>query len=207
MIVAGLTGGIATGKSTVASIFLEAGARLIDADRIARDVVRKDSAAYREIVDHFGAGILLGDGEIDRKRLAAIIFDDPKEQRALENIIHPRVKQAVGRRLQRIRQQAPEALVVLDIPLLFEAGMQRGLDEVIVVYVPEQLQLERLRARDGLNEAEALVRIRAQMPIELKKARATQVIDNSGSREHTREQALEIYRRLACKCRGQAGGG
>lgn len=207
MIVAGLTGGIATGKSTVASIFLEAGARLIDADRIARDVVRKDTAAYQEIVSHFGAGVLLGDGEIDRKRLAAIIFNNPKEQRALENIVHPRVEQEVGRRLHRIRQQAPEALVVLDIPLLFEAGMQRGLDEVIVVYVPEQLQLERLRARDGLNEAEALVRIRAQMPIESKKARATQVIDNSGSREHTREQAMEIYRRLACKCRGQGGGG
>lgn len=203
MIVAGLTGGIATGKSTVARIFLEAGARLIDADRIAREVVRKGSAAYREIVAHFGAGVLLVDGEIDRRRLAAIIFNNPNEQRALENIVHPRVKQEVGRRLDRIRQQAPETLAVVDIPLLFEAGMQRGLDEVIVVYVPEQLQLERLRARDGLNEAEALARIRAQMPIELKKARATQVIDNSGSREHTREQALEIYRRLACRCSGQ----
>ncbi len=199
MIVVGLTGGIATGKSTVAGIFLEAGARLIDADRIAREVVRKGSPAHREIVAHFGTGVLLDDGEIDRKRLAAIIFNNPTEQRTLEHIVHPLVKREVDRRMDRIRQQAPEALVVVDIPLLFEAGMQRGLDEVIVVYVPEQVQLDRLMARDGLAEPDALARIRAQMPIESKKARATRVIDNSGSLEHTREQALEIYRRLAGK--------
>jgi dephospho-CoA kinase len=202
MIVAGLTGGIATGKSTVAGIFLEAGARLIDADRIAREIVRKGSPAHREIVAHFGTGVLLDDGEIDRKRLAAIIFNNPTEQRTLEHIVHPLVKREVDRRMDRIRQRAPEALVVVDIPLLFEAGMQRGLDEVIVVFVPEQVQLERLMARDGLTEPDALARIRAQMPIESKKTRATRVIDNSGSLAHTREQALEIYRRLAGKRNG-----
>jgi dephospho-CoA kinase len=197
MLVAGLTGGIATGKSTVAAIFEEAGARLIDADRIAREVVRKGSPAHRDIVAHFGMDVLLGDGEIDRKRLAAIIFNNPGAQRALEHIVHPQVKQEVDRRVALIRRQAPDALIILDIPLLFEAGMQRGLDAVIVVYAPEHLQLARLMARDGLTEPEALARIRAQMPIESKRALATRVIDNSGSREQTRQQALEIYRQLA----------
>jgi dephospho-CoA kinase len=197
MIVAGLTGGIATGKSTVAAIFEEAGARLIDADRIARDVVRKGTSAYRDIVVHFGMDVLLGDGAIDRKRLAAIVFNDPAAQRAIEAIVHPQVKREIDRRLGLIRRQAPEALVILDIPLLFEAGMQRGLDAIIVVYAPERLQVERLMARDGLTESEAFARIRAQMPIESKKALATRVIDNSGSREQTREQALAVYRQLA----------
>lgn len=197
MVVAGLTGGIATGKSTVAAIFEEAGARLIDADRIAREAVRKGSPAHRDIVAHFGMDVLLGDGEIDRKRLAVIIFNNPAAQRALEHIVHPQVKQEVDRRVALIRRQAPDALIILDIPLLFEAGMQRGLDAVIVVYAPEHLQLARLMARDGLTEPEALARIRAQMPIESKRALATRVIDNSGSREQTRQQALEIYRQLA----------
>ncbi len=197
MIVAGLTGGIATGKSTVAAIFEKAGARLIDADRIAREAVRKGSPAYRDIVAHFGKDVLFGDGEIDRKRLAAIIFNNPAEQRALEHIVHPQVKQEVDRRVALIRRQAPDALIILDIPLLFEAGMQPGMDAVIVVYAPKHLQLARLMARDGLTEPEALARIRAQMPIESKRALATRVIDNSGSREQTRQQALEIYRQLA----------
>jgi len=197
MVVAGLTGGIATGKSTVAAIFEKAGARLIDADRIAREVVRNGSSAHRDIVAHFGMDVLLGDGEIDRKRLAAIIFNNPAAQRALEHIVHPQVKREVDRRVALIRRQAPDALIILDIPLLFEAGMQRGLDAVIVVYAPEHLQLARLMARDGLTEPEALARIRAQMPIESKRALATRVIDNSGSREQTRQQALEIYRQLA----------
>jgi dephospho-CoA kinase len=197
MLVAGLTGGIATGKSTVAAIFEEAGARLIDADRIARKAVRKGSPAYRDIVAHFGTDILFGDGEIDRKRLAAIVFNNSSEQRALERIVHPQVKQEVDRTVALIGRQEPDALIILDIPLLFEAGMQPGLNAVIVVYAPEHLQIARLMARDGLTEPEAIARIRAQMPIESKRALATHVIDNSGSIERSREQALDIYRRLA----------
>jgi len=197
MIVAGLTGGIATGKSTVAAIFEEAGARLIDADRIARDAVRKGAPAYHDTVAHFGEAVLQGDGEIDRKRLAAVIFNDPAEQRSLERIVHPQVKQEITRRLDRIRRETPDALVIVDVPLLFESGMDRGLAAAIVVYVPEQIQLERLMARDALTQPEALARIRAQMPIEKKKSLATLVIDNSGSLERTRDQTLEVYRRLS----------
>jgi dephospho-CoA kinase len=197
MIVAGLTGGIATGKSTVAAIFEEAGARLIDADRIACDAVRKGAPAYHDTVAHFGEAVLQGDGEIDRKRLAAVIFNDPAEQRALERIVHPQVKQEITRRLDRIRRETPDALVIVDVPLLFESGMDRGLAAAIVVYVPEQIQLERLMARDSLTEPDARARIRAQMPIEKKKSLATLVIDNSGSLERTRDQTLEVYRRLS----------
>ena len=197
MIVAGLTGGIATGKSTVAAIFEEAGARLIDADRIARDAVRKGAPAYHDTVAHFGEAVLQGDGEIDRKSLAAVIFNDPAEQRSLERIVHPQVKQEITRRLDRIRRETPDALVIVDVPLLFESGMDRGLAVAIVVYVPEQIQLERLMARDALTQPEALARIRAQMPIEKKKSLATLVIDNSGSLERTRDQTLEVYRRLS----------
>lgn len=196
MTVAGLTGGIATGKSTVAAILEEAGARLIDADRIARDAVRKGAPAYHDTVAHFGGAVLQGDGEIDRKRLAAVIFNDPAEQRALERIVHPQVKQEITRSLDLIRRETPDALVIVDVPLLFESGMDRGLAAAIVVYVPEQIQLERLMARDALTQPEALARIRAQMPIEKKKSLATLVIDNSGSLERTRDQTLEVYRRL-----------
>jgi dephospho-CoA kinase len=199
MIVAGLTGGIATGKSTVAAMFEEAGARIIDADGIARETARKGSPAYRQIVAHFGSTILLADGEIDRKRLAGVIFADPAEQRALERIIHPEVKAETDRRLERIRLETPGAVVIIDVPLLFEAGMDRGLDAVIVVYVPEKVQIRRLMDRDGLTKPEALARIRAQMPIDTKKSLATLVIDNAGPPEDTRAQTLEVYRELALR--------
>lgn len=197
MIVAGLTGGIASGKSTVAAIFEEAGARLVDADRIAAEAVRKGSAAHRDILAHFGQAVLLKNGEIDRKRLATVIFNDPAEQAALERIVHPQVKLEIDRRLERIRQEAPQAVVIVDVPLLFESGMDRGLAATIVVYVPAPVQLERLMARDALPEPDARARLRAQMPIETKKSLATFVIDNSGPLDHTRAQAMEVYRRLS----------
>jgi len=203
MILAGLTGGIATGKSTVAAIFEEAGARIIDADQIAREAACKGSSAYDDIVAHFSSTILLPDGEIDRKRLAAVIFNDPAEQRALERIIHPRVKKEIARRLERIEQETPAAVVIIDVPLLFEARMDRGLDAVIVVYAPENVQTQRLMARDGLSEPEALARLRAQMPIDTKKSLATHVIDNSGDFENSRAQTLEVYRQLVLQAQKQ----
>jgi dephospho-CoA kinase len=199
VIVAGLTGGIATGKSTVAGIFQQAGARLIDADRIAREAVRPGASAYEEILAHFGIGILLPGGEIDRKRLADIIFNNQAEQRVLEGIVHPRVRKETDRQLERVRREQSDAIVILDVPLLFESGMSRGLAEIIVVYVPEAVQIRRLMARDRLTEAEALARIRSQMPIESKKALASIVIDNSGDLAHTRAQTLDVYRQLAVR--------
>ena len=196
MIIAGLTGGIASGKSTVSRFFAEAGARIIDADGIAREVVRKGTPAHGEIVATFGTKVLLPDGEIDRERLGDLIFNDPEEKKRLDAIVHPRVFERSAEMIAAIGQQAPEAVVILDIPLLFEAAMERDLAEVIVVYVPAAVQLQRLMKRDGIAEKAAMARIRSQMPIEEKRRRATLVIDNSGDLAASRAQTLAVYSRL-----------
>ncbi len=196
MIVVGLTGGIASGKSTVAEFLREAGARIVDADRIARAVVTPGKPAHSEIVAAFGRAILSPDGQIDRKRLGAIIFSDPVQQAALNAIVHPRVIEGIGAVVDRIAAESPEAVVVLDVPLLYEAGMDRDLSDVIVVYVPEALQVQRLMARDGLSAAEAMVRIRSQLPLAEKRRRATIVIDNSGSKTDARQLASALFDRL-----------
>lgn len=199
MQVIGLTGGIATGKSTVSAILENAGALIIDADRIAREAVKKGQPAYREIVEHFGETVLLPDGEINRSVLGDIIFNAPGKKQLLNKIVHPYVRKETHRQLQQIGRTEPNAIVILDIPLLIEAEMDKDLSEVIVVYVPEQIQIERLMQRDGISEADALARVRSQMPIEEKKEKATIVVDNSGSKENTRRQTLKIFQRLKDK--------
>ncbi|MEJ2100751.1 MAG: dephospho-CoA kinase [Desulfobacterales bacterium] len=196
MQVIGLTGGIATGKSTVCAILENAGAVIIDADRIARNLVKKNLPAYRQIVDTFGESILLPDGEINRTALGDLIFNDPRKKQLLNKIIHPQVGKETHRQLKHIEKSNPHALVILDIPLLLESGMHKDLSEVIVVYTPEHIQIKRLMVRDHISQKNALARIRSQMPIEKKKKLATIVIDNSGPLEHTRKQTLEIFQRL-----------
>lgn len=196
MRVIGLTGGIATGKSTVSEILEKAGAVIIDADRIAREAVKKGRPAYREIVEHFGETVLLPDGEINRSVLGDIIFHAPHKKQMLNKIVHPYVKKETRRQLQSIQHTQPDSIVILDIPLLIEADMDKDLEEVIVVYVPEHIQIKRLMKRDSLPSADARARIRSQMPIDEKKNRATIVIDNSGTREDTRKLTLEIYQTL-----------
>lgn len=196
MIVAGLTGGIATGKSTVAAVFAAAGAVVIDADRIAHEAIAPGRPARDRIAARFGRDVLLSDGTIDRRKLGRIIFNDPQQKAQLEAIVHPEVKAEIGRRLAEIKRLQPRAVVILDVPLLIEAGMDRDLTELIVVYVPEELQRQRLMRRDRLTPAEALARIRSQMPIEKKKRHATVVIDNSASPDRTREQVLAIFANL-----------
>ena len=192
MIVAGLTGGIATGKSTVSNFLSDAGARIIDADKIAREVVEQETPAYDEIRASFGEEILMPNGDIDRERLGDIIFNDSDKKKRLDAIVHPRVFERSAVLIAEIAAREPDAVVFLDIPLLLEADMDRDLAEVIVVYVPEALQLQRLMARDGIDEKAAMARIRSQMPIEEKRKRATYVIDNSVSRAACRQQAIEI---------------
>ncbi|MFZ0131475.1 MAG: dephospho-CoA kinase [Desulfobacterales bacterium] len=201
MIVAGLTGGIATGKSTVAAVFAAAGAVVIDADRIAHEAIAPGRTARDRIVARFGRDVLLPDGTIDRRKLGRIIFNDPQQKAQLEAIVHPEVKAETGRRLAEIERLESRAVVILDVPLLIEAGMDRDLAELIVVYVPEELQLERLMRRDRLTPAEALARIRSQMPIEEKKRRATAVIDNSASPGRTRAQVLALFADLKRRSR------
>ncbi|MCB2146476.1 MAG: dephospho-CoA kinase [Deltaproteobacteria bacterium] len=203
MIIAGLTGGIASGKSTVSRFLSEAGARIIDADEISREVVSQGTTGYDEILSFFGRTILLPDGEIDRKRLGEIIFNDPEKKARLDAIVHPQVFERSAEMIAQIATQTPDAVVIMDIPLLLEAGMERNLAEVIVVYVPEILQLERLMKRDGIDEQAAMARIRSQMPIEEKRKRATVVIDNSRTLSDSRRQALEIFNRLKRKSKNE----
>ena len=203
MIIAGLTGGIASGKSTVSAFLEAAGASIVDADKIAREVVRKEQPAWQKIVDAFGRAILLPDGEINRVLLGDIIFNDQVQKQILNRIVHPSVKVETAIRLAEIEKNQPKnqpgAVVILDVPLLIESGMDAGLSDIIVVYVPEPIQIQRLMARDALTQAQALARIRSQMPIEEKKKRATIVIDNSGSREATRNISLTAYEHLKKK--------
>ena len=196
MIIAGLTGGIASGKSTVSRILSDAGAHVIDADQIAKEEVEKGTPAYCDIVSFFGRGILQADGAIDRKRLADIIFNDPEKKARLNAIVHPHVYRRTQQKIADISRRTSDAVVILDIPLLLEADMDRNLDELIVVYVPESIQLERLMQRDAIDAAAAMARIRSQMPIDEKRRRATIVIDNSGGLDDCRRQALEVFERL-----------
>lgn len=194
---AGLTGGIATGKSTVSGMLAKAGAKIIDADKIAREVVEPGTPAYTDIVSYFGPAILLSDGSIDRKGLGDIIFNDREKKKRLDAIVHPRVFQRTEALIADIRTKSPDAVIILDIPLLLEIGMRKNLAEVILVYVPEALQLQRLMARDHIDADAALARIRSQMPIEEKRGLATIVIDNSGSMAETRKQSLAVFDRLS----------
>lgn len=196
MQVIGLTGGIATGKSTVSGILKNAGAVIIDADRIARDVVKKGLPAYQEIIDAFGDNVLSPDGQIDRSVLGDIIFNDPRKKQLLNRIVHPYVRKDTNFQLKHIEKNYPDAIVILDVPLLMEAQMHKDLSEVILVYAPEHTQIKRLMQRDGISEAAALARVRSQMPIDEKKDLATIVIDNSGTRKDTRKQTLEIFQRF-----------
>jgi dephospho-CoA kinase len=199
LIIAGLTGGIASGKSTVSYFLREAGAVIIDADAIARDVVKNGLPAWREIVRAFGKEVLLPDGEIDRARLGGIIFGDSSKKEILNGIVHPHVIDKTAELIEEAKKTSPEAIVILDVPLLIEAGMDKGLDAVILVYAPEELQLKRLAERDGLSHEDALLRVRSQMPIEKKKDFATIIIDNSGSLENTKKNALEVLNHLSNK--------
>jgi dephospho-CoA kinase len=196
MPVVGLTGGIATGKSTVAAILAEAGAAIVDADRLAHEVVRKATPAWQAVVQQFGPDILQADGEIDRGRLGAMVFADPEARRALERIVHPHVFREMAAAIENLTRSGTARLIVCDIPLLIESGLQRFFPVVILVAVPETLQVQRLMARDGLAPADALARVHAQMPIERKKAFATHVIDNSGTREATRLQVERLVAAL-----------
>jgi dephospho-CoA kinase len=196
LVIAGLTGGIASGKSTVSAFLKDAGAIIVDADKIAREVVQKGLPAWLEIVNTFGQSILLPDGEINRILLGDIIFNDPAQKQVLNQIVHPWVFAETATRLTEIEIKKLNAVVILDVPLLIESGMDTGLSDVIVIYVPEPVQIQRLMTRDALTQEQALVRIRSQLSIEEKKKHATIVIDNSNSRENTRSISLTVYQHL-----------
>ena len=201
LIVAGLTGNIASGKSTVAAFLRRSGALIIDADQIAHDVVAPGQPALEEIRRHFGDDMLTPEGSLNREKLGRMVFEDPDARRRLEAIVHPRVSAEIDRQMVRIAEHHPDAVVIMDIPLLFETGRTEGLTDIIVVDTPEPIQLQRLIQRNGLSPAEAKARMASQMPLKEKVARATMVIDNSGTLAETERQTLAVYRRLARKAR------
>ncbi|MDT0121976.1 dephospho-CoA kinase [Paenibacillus sp. RRE4] len=188
----GLTGGIATGKSSVSAYLASKGALLIDADVIAREVMLPGHPVLSAAVQRFGQAILNEDGTLDRKKLGSIVFQHPEERKALEAITHPAIRKEMRERAAAYELNHPDKLVVSDIPLLYESGLEDGFTEVMVVYVPRAVQLERLMNRDQMTQADAEARIAAQMDIERKKERADIVIDNSGSWAQTEKQ-LELF--------------
>lgn len=190
----GLTGGIATGKSTVSRMLVQRGAALIDADVIAREIMEPGHPVLAAVAKHFGQAVLHPDGTLDRKKLGEIVFADPERRKALENLTHPAIRAEMKQRLDALEAAAPRRLVVADIPLLYESGLERLYERIMVVYVPRDLQLARLMERDGLSRDEAERRLNAQMDIELKKERADILIDNSRGLDETERQIDEFWR-------------
>ena len=187
----GLTGGVGSGKSTVARILADRGVPVVDADTIAREVVEPCAPAYREVVEAFGPGILREDGTLDRGALGRMVFSDPALRRRLEGITHPHILRRMSGEIDRLGDRGCE-LVVLDIPLLFEVGLEDMCDEVWVVWATKEHRSERVASRDGLDGDEVERRMGAQMPLEDKVGRADVVIDNDGSLEDTSERARRL---------------
>jgi dephospho-CoA kinase len=192
-----LTGGVASGKSTVARMLRELGAEVLDADEIAREVTEPGQPALDEIVAAFGPDVIGPTGQLDRKKLASVVFRDPQARARLNAIVHPRVRALLGERLARIARSRPETVVVVDIPLLFDVPVPEyeHLD-AIVVYASPATQLRRLMVRDHLDPEEAQARLGAQVPLREKLDRARWVVDNDGPLMHTREQVARIWEEI-----------
>lgn len=189
--VVGLTGGIGSGKSTVAAMLAERGAVVVDADRLARDAVAIGKVGHRAVVDRFGAEVVAVDGSLDRRALAGVVFDDPSALADLNAIVHPPVRAAIAARLAEL--SGSDAVVVLEIPLLVESGRSYGESAVVVVDCPEDVALRRLVDGRGMDEADARRRMAAQIPRAERLAAADLVIDNSGPLEALEPQFAELW--------------
>ena len=195
MLLVGLTGNIGSGKSTVAQLLSERGATIIDADVLARRAVEQGTPAYASIVERWGTSILAADGLIDRAALRRIVFSEPQELEQLNAIVHPEVERMLGALVQQARQRG-DRMVVCDIPLLFERRMTDAFDRILLVDAPRPVRLERLVRERGLRETEAMAMIVAQMPAELKRARADFVIDNVGTLTQLDQRVAEVWSAL-----------
>jgi dephospho-CoA kinase len=196
MLNVGLTGGIACGKSTVAQMFVLLGAHLIDFDKLAHEVQEPGKPAWNEIVRYFGKDILKQDETIDRNKLGNIVFNDQEKLKTLNNIVHPSVFQEWHHRLEKIKADHFHAIVLSDVPLLFEGNMQDLFDLTILVLISPEEQICRLMARNGLSHDEAMIRLQSQMPIADKIGLADIVIDNQGNVSQTKEKVAKIWQQL-----------
>ena len=195
MLLVGLTGNIASGKSTVAQLLSERGATIIDADVLARRAVERGTRAFDAIVKRWGTSVLAPDGDLDRAALRRAVFGNPKELEALNDIVHPEVERLRDERIREARSRG-DRIVVCDIPLLFEKKMADGFERIILVDAPRPLRLERLVNDRGLRETEAMDMIAAQMPAELKRARADFVIDNGTTLTQLEQRVSEVWASL-----------
>jgi dephospho-CoA kinase len=196
MLKVGLTGSIAVGKSYVCEVFRELGAFVLDADLTARQVVKPGTIGLRKIVEHFGAEILQPNGELDRVKLGAIVFADEAKRQLLNSIVHPLVHETQSKWLAECERENPFGIAIIDAALMIESQGYKRFTKIIVVWCEFEIQLERLKFRNNLTEAEALKRINAQMPQEEKKKYADFLIDTSKGFEDTRRQTIEIYEQL-----------
>jgi dephospho-CoA kinase len=196
MLRVGLTGGIATGKSTVGAMFLELGCHLIDSDRITHALLEPGQAVYHTVVGEFGREVLDADGTIDRRKLGSIVFKDPLARNKLNSIVHPAVIRRQQEWLKEVESADPNGIAIVDAALMIEVGTYKNYEKIIVVSCPPEIQRQRLTARTHLSEPEIDQRIRSQMPIEEKVKFADFVIDTSGALDRTRKQVGEVYQQL-----------
>lgn len=192
----GLTGGIASGKSTVSARFRELGACIVDADEISRHALDVDTQCYWATVAAFGNCILLEDGRVDRRKLGNLVFAQESERQRLNAIVHPYVRRQMDILSQKAWDSNPQGLILWDVPLLFENGLHQLVNKAIVVTAPEELRIERMALRNGFSREEALARIRSQMPEEEKRTLADYIVDNSGDMESLYKQVDRIYEKL-----------
>jgi len=192
----GLTGGIATGKSTVSAILRRLGSEIIDADHLARDVVEPGQPAWTEIVAEFGQDVVTAGGALDRKKLGAIVFANPERRRRLEAITHPAIRERFLARLDELAERGFTGIVVFDAAVMIESGNYKNMDRLVVVVTDEATQMARLRGRDGTDDAEGRRKIASQMPLAEKAKLADYVIDNSGDRDATAEQVRRVFAAL-----------
>lgn len=196
MLIIGITGGIGTGKTTVAKEFKKLGAIVLDADAIAHRLIEPRKTAWRGIKGYFGNSILNEDGTINRKMLAEKAFSNKRSFKVLCDIVHPLVYKEIEKALKKIRKANPNEVVVLDIPLLLESGGRSKVDKLVVVRADRNIQIQRASKKLGLSRSQILQRIKAQMPLGEKVRAADFVIDNSGTLKLTKKQAIEIWKKL-----------
>jgi len=192
----GLTGGIATGKSTVSALLRQLGCEIIDADLLAREVVEPGRPAWTTIVAEFGQDVVTGDGALDRKKLGALVFANPERRRRLEAITHPAIRERFQARLDELAEHGFTGIVVFDAAVMIESGNYKNMDRLVVVVTDEPTQMARLRGRDGTDDAEGRRKIASQMPLSEKAKLADYVIDNSGDRHATAEQVRRVFAAL-----------
>jgi dephospho-CoA kinase len=206
MLKVGLTGGIASGKSTVSRIFASFGAKVLDADEVAREVLLPGQPAWTKLRRAFGQEFFHSDGTVKRKQLRKLVFADPEKRSQLNAIVHPEVMKEINRRSEILSSSVQTGVLLVDVPLLLEVGVANRFDKVVVVYVSKSVQINRLQQRDGISEEEAKQALKAQMALSKKVEQADYVIDNSGTLEETQAQVQRVWQELLVLARNERRG-